>query len=124
MNYAPLFIQESPFTLRRRRLRRDATKAEEVLWRELRNRKLGYKFRRQFSVGEYIVDFYCPELKFVIELDGPVHNDEAQKAYDARRTQFLENEGNYVLRFLNDEVLFEREKAVEKILVICKSLRK
>lgn len=57
----------------RKFLRKNMTKTECVLWKELKRKKIGFKFRRQFGVGPYIIDFYCPQLKFAIELDGDVH---------------------------------------------------
>lgn len=101
---------------RRRRLRREQTRAEFVLWQELRAKRTGHKFYRQFSFEKkFIVDFYCEKFKLVIELDGPIHDDETRKKYDKRRQDWLEKQGYKVLRFKNDEVLFEREKAMEKI---------
>ena len=101
---------------RRRRLRREKTKAEFVLWQELRAKRIGYKFYRQFSFErKFIVDFYCEKFRLIIELDGPVHDDELQKEYDKRRQRWLEERGFFVVRFKNDEVLFERERVMEKI---------
>ncbi len=102
---------------KRRSLRSFPTKAEYVLWQEIRKKKLGYLFRRQFGIGNCIVDFYCDELKLVIEADGPVH--EEQKEYDFKRDKFLESQGCCILRFKNDEILFEREKVIEKIKTVC-----
>jgi very-short-patch-repair endonuclease len=58
---------------KRQYLRNNATKAEKILWQKLKNSRLGYKFRRQHSIKEYITDFYCPKLKLIIEIDGDVH---------------------------------------------------
>ncbi len=95
-----------------------------MLWRELRNRKFIYKFRRQTSVGYFIPDFYCHDLLLVIELDGPIHDDLDQKAKDERKERWLTAHGWIVLRFKNDEILFEREKAMQKILEACEERRK
>ncbi len=113
MTYAKLYTNNTELRERSRTLRIEQTKAEEVLWQELRNNKLRYKFRRQFALGKFIVDFYCHELGFIIELDGPIHDE--HKEYDRRREQWLNNQGYYVLRFQNDEVLFEREIVIDKI---------
>ena len=89
---------------RARGLRRDTTDAEAVLWRHLRNRSLaGRKFRRQHSLGRYIVDFVCLETFLVVEVDGGQHA--ADKDRDVRRTEWLNSEGFRVLRFWNNEVL-------------------
>ena len=96
-------------------MRRHPTDAEGVLWRKLRDRQLGgVKFRRQYPVGPYIVDFYCPERNLIVEVDGGQHtkNQEA----DERRTQELKKLGYHVLRFWNHEVLNLTDAVLEKIL--------
>ena len=107
---------------RRRKLRKEQTKAEYVLWQELRSSKRKYKFKRQVSIGIYIVDFFCQGLRLVIELDGPIHDEKDQKIYDTKRQLYLEQQGNTVIRFSNDEVLFKREIVLTKIDEICKHL--
>jgi very-short-patch-repair endonuclease len=93
------------------------TKAEGMLWRKLRNRKLkGFKFRRQHPVNQFIADFYCHECNLIIELDGEYHNIENQKQYDAGRTYELLGIGITVLRFTNNEVLKELDSVIERIL--------
>jgi len=87
-----------------RRLRQQLTLAETILWAALKGRQLnGLKFRCQHPVGRFIVDFYCPSRKLVIEIDGGSHVQ--QKAYDQARTEHLESFGYRVLRFQNEEVL-------------------
>ena len=88
-----------------------------MLWRELQQKNLhGYKFRRQHSVGYYILDFYCPSERLAIELDGDSHfTDEALK-YDRERTAFLNSLNIRVLRFLNTDVYTCIESVCEKIL--------
>ena len=76
----------------------------------------GYRFLRQHPIGKYIVDFYCRELRLVIEVDGGQHAGEINEAYDARRTEFLYSKGLEVLRFWNNEVLQYPEGAYEVIL--------
>lgn len=116
----PKHYQNKPdYAQRRKHLRFEKTKAEYVLWQELRRDKLGYKFRRQFQIGSFIVDFYCHLLKLIIELDGPIH--EGREDYDASRQQWLESKGFIVIRFKNDEVLFERERVMELIRARCES---
>ncbi len=108
------------FKDRRQDLRTFSTKAERVLWQELRKRKLRYRFRRQFGITTYIVDFYCPYLWLIIEADGPIHLK--QKEQDKKREDFLKSRGYTVIRFTNDEVLFERERVVEEIRRVCREL--
>lgn len=85
-----------------RELRRDMTPAEKKLWYFLKT--LPRRFRRQRPIGNYIVDFYCPEAKLVIEVDGESHFTEQGQAYDAKRTTYLESLGLRVVRFTNAEV--------------------
>jgi very-short-patch-repair endonuclease len=93
-----------------RELRQEATGAEQLLWRLLRNRQMmGYKFRRQHPVAGYIVDFYCHAAKLAIEVDGGQHAGQEQAARDRQRTEILEAEGLRVIRFWNYEVLEETE---------------
>jgi len=122
MTFSKLYISNPQLKERSRKLRTEQTKAEEVLWQELRNKKMGFKFKRQFAIGKFIVDFYCHELKLIIELDGPIHDE--QKEYDKKREEWLKNQRHHVVRFKNDEVLFEREKVLEKITSICNKLKK
>ncbi len=100
---------------RARSLRVNQTDAEYRLWLYLRNRALNnLKFRRQFPVGPFIVDFVCAEHMLIVELDGGQHD--AQAAADARRTAFLEERGYRVLRFWNNDVLANTEGVLEVIL--------
>ena len=95
----PVRRQISPYASR---LRRDMTDAERKLWDVLRNRQLeDFKFRRQTSIGPFVVDFLCIEASLVIELDGGQHSEET----DAARTAFLKAEGLTVLRFWNHDVM-------------------
>ena len=88
-------------------LRQNLTPAEATLWTFLRNKKVkGRKFRRQHSVGGYILDFYCPEEKLAIELDGEIQNSIQASEYDFERDYFLDNHGIKVLRFEN-KMVFE-----------------
>lgn len=104
--------------IKRKDLRNNATHSEELLWYELRNSQLkGRKFRRQHSVGNYILDFYCPEERLAIELDGEHHQeDNAQKIHDRKRTEFLNSMKITVIRFKNTDVIFSRDIVVKQIL--------
>jgi adenine-specific DNA-methyltransferase len=98
-----------------RGLRRNMTDAEHALWRILRSRQLeGFKFRRQHSIGRYVVDFVCLERKVVIEVDGGHHVERAEA--DSERTKYLESEGFRVIRFWNNEVLAEMEGVAMQVL--------
>ncbi len=100
----------------RKTLRNDPTPAEKRLWGKLRNSPLvGKKFRRQHSVYNYILDFYCPQHQLAIELDGDSHFTESGMKYDAKRTTFLNEVGIQVLRFTNNEVLENLESVLERI---------
>lgn len=103
------------FRERRRELRRRQTVYESLLWNEVRNRKFdGKKFVRQFSVGPYIVDFFCVKKCLAVELDGIQHETE-QKEYDEKRDDFLKGYGVKVLRFHNEEVKNNLSGVLEEI---------
>ena len=96
--------------VRRRQLRRDGTDPEATLWSWLRAKRFaGFKFRRQYACGPYILDFYCPARRLAIELDGGQHFEEGALAYDERRTEYLRRVWIEVLRFPNDVVFSEPE---------------
>jgi very-short-patch-repair endonuclease len=98
-----------------RLLRQNQTPAEQHLWNALRNKQLmGLRFRRQHPVGRFILDFYCPAQKLVIEVDGGIHD--LQQDHDAKRTQEIERYGYRVLRFRNEEVLENLEWVLESIV--------
>jgi very-short-patch-repair endonuclease len=97
-------------------LRRELTPAECLLWTVLRGRQLGgLRFRCQHPVGPFVLDFYCPAAKLVIEVDGGVH--EQQHEQDAARTEHLQQYGYRVLRFTNREVFDELDGVIERILL-------
>lgn len=93
---------------RRRELRRNQTDAEKALWASLRSKQFyGMKFFRQYSIGPYILDFYCPTAKLAVELDGGQHNQCENKEYDESRSEYLKAQGIKVARFWNHEVLLD-----------------
>ena len=105
---------------RRRELRRNQTDAEKVFWAKVRNKQFfGLKFFRQYSFGPYILDFYCPEKKLAVELDGGQHNLPDGREYDAERTAYLNAHGIEILRFWNNEVLTNNEGVMEVIMMKC-----
>jgi very-short-patch-repair endonuclease len=108
------FLRNDP-TLkpRRRELRRNQTDAEKPLWALLRNKQFyGMKFFRQYSIGPYILDFYCPTVKLAVELDGGQHNQCQNKEYDAARSEYLKAQGIEVTRFWNHEVLLDMQSVL------------
>ena len=101
---------------KRQQLRRNRTKAEFIIWQKLKGKQLeGYKFRRQYGVGSFVVDFYCTELKKAIEIDGDSHFEEGAQEYDPERQAFIESVGIRFLRFTNDEVYGNLEGVLERI---------
>jgi very-short-patch-repair endonuclease len=97
-----------------RKLRQTSTTGEVKLWQYLRNRRfMGLKFRRQFPVGPYVVDFVCLSHKLVIELDGGQHME--QLDYDNQRTEYLEHFGFKVLRFWNTDVFCQFDALLEQM---------
>ncbi|MFO7525604.1 MAG: endonuclease domain-containing protein [Ignavibacteriaceae bacterium] len=96
----------------RRLLRKNQTYTEKIVWMYLRNRQMdGYKFRRQYSVDKFVIDFYCPKLKLAIEIDGSIHNETGQKEYDIKRQEHLESFGIKFLRLTNEEIEGNPNKA-------------
>ncbi|MBP9999421.1 MAG: endonuclease domain-containing protein [Proteobacteria bacterium] len=94
-----------------RALRNNGTKAEAVLWKHIKNKQgYGFQFHRQKNIGQYIVDFYCPTIGLVIEVDGNSHDNKYE--YDNKRDKYLENLGLCVLRIDNQDILFQTSKAL------------
>jgi very-short-patch-repair endonuclease len=101
---------------RARDLRNKSTLAEELLWNKLKRKSLGVDFDRQKIIGNFIVDFYCPQLNFVIEIDGCSHDNKYE--YDVKRHDYLVGLGLLVIRFEDQEVKFKMDKVLEKIVEI------
>jgi very-short-patch-repair endonuclease len=111
------FIYNSKiFRERRRDLRKEQTEAEKILWDNIRNRKLnGSKFVRQYSVDPYILDFYNPEIRLAIEVDGKIHEKTDSKIYDQERSQYFKSLDIKIIRFKNEEVIENINIVLEKI---------
>ncbi len=108
---------------KRKSLRKNMTKAEVLLWRELKDKKIcGCKFRRQYSVLSYIVDNYCPKVKLAIEIDDATHQTDKEIEYDKIRQEEIESLGITFLRFKNEEVYDDRYNVLEKIKMKVKEL--
>jgi cyclase len=100
-----------------RRLRRNETEAEKLLWSKLCTIQLGVKFRRQHPLLEYVVDFYCHSHRLVIEVDGSVHNRRCAIFDDSVRSQALKEFNIEIIRFTNNEVFLDIESVLERIRV-------
>jgi len=97
-----------------RNLRKNQTRAEDIFWREVRNRLfLNLKFRRQVPIGKYIVDFVCEQEKLIIELDGDQHAE--NETYDEERTRMLENYGYRVVRYWNEDLYEGLDRVFEEL---------
>ena len=107
-------MEKSVLRQRARDLRKNRTDAEMHLWYYLRASRLGFKFKRQVPIGQYIADFVCIEKRLVIELDGGQHID--NKNYDTNRTDWLRTNGFKVLRFWNHDVFQQTSSVLEVIM--------
>jgi very-short-patch-repair endonuclease len=99
-----------------RKMRKEPTEAEALLWEAVRNNKLGFKFRFQHPLGRYIADLYCHEKKLVVEIDGGIHNIEDVIEYDKIRQAELESRGLRVLRIRNEEIRNNFQDVVARII--------
>ena len=104
---------------RRKELRSNATISEKRLWKFLNNKQQVLKFRRQHGIGPYIVDFYFANKKIAIEIDGNVHNNVTRQTYDQIREKYLFSKGIKVIRFSNEEVKYNIDEVIRRILFVC-----
>jgi len=88
---------------------------ERLVWFHLKSRQLGSKFRRQYGIGPYIVDFYCREARLAVEIDGDSHYTELAGVYDIKRDEFIRNVGIRVVRFTNEEVMRNASAVIQQI---------
>ena len=95
--------------------RNNPTEAERVLWEHIRHDALGVKIQRQHIIGDFIVDFLAPNERLIIEVDGAYHAEPRQKADDELRTGILEGKGYKVIRFSNEDVLYDTDMTINKI---------
>ncbi len=119
-----MFYQASPLIFERAKaLRMNPTLAEKKLWEILRKKQiLGLRFKQQHPISQFIADFYCHQLKLVIEVDGDIHDHNQNKEQDENRTAELEKYGIEVIRFTNDEIFHEIEQVKNKIEEKCSIL--
>ena len=103
--------------VRRRALKKNLTPAEAKFWSLVKNRGFhGYRWRRQFSVGAFVLDFYCPDSRLAVELDGQVHTRLGARERDFARTEFLRRAGIKVVRFENWRIFDDWENVEKEIL--------
>lgn len=115
-------LNQKHLKTKRKSLRKNQTIAEKHLWQFLRNKQLkGHKFFRQYSIGPYIVDFYCPKLKLAIESDGGQHNQKPNRDYDTKRSKYLSHSGIKTIRYWNNQALSNPKSVLEDIINICKT---
>lgn len=105
------------------RLRKDMTLTEKMIWENVSNKQPGVRFRRQHPIWKFIADFYCHEVKLVIEIDGGIHLLPENKEYDISREIILKEFQIEVLRFANEEVIKETSLVIEKIKSAIEKLR-
>ena len=106
----------------RQKLRNNTTDAERKLWSMIRKKEImNFKFTRQYGVGKYILDFYCPTLRLALELDGSQHMEAKNAMYDEQRAKFLNFHNIKIIRFYDNEVFKNPEKVLERIVKIIKN---
>jgi very-short-patch-repair endonuclease len=111
-------------TKKRKELRHNMPKAEVVLWTQLKGKQIGgHKFRRQYGVGPYVLDFYCPKLKLAIEIDGDSHFQDGAEEYDKDRQELIETLGIRFLRFTNGDVHQSLDGVLEKIALAIRRIK-
>jgi len=98
------YENKSCYKTRRSELRKHMTLSEVLIWKMIKNEQMGVKFRRQYNIGSYIVDFYCHELKLIIEIDGSIHENDNNYKQDIFRQKNLENQGYKIIRLTNNQV--------------------
>ena len=109
-----VFYNKTKNLTKRILLRRSQTPQETILWNRVRNNQLGFKIKRQYSVGPYVLDFYCPIKKLAIEVDGSQHIND--KEYDVLRSDYLSVFGIKVIRFWNNEINVNIDGVILKII--------
>lgn len=106
-------INLSRMKWRRGTLRSNPTESEQLLWKRLKNKQLGFWFKRQVSFDNYVVDFYCPQSRLIIEIDGSSHI--SKQEYDKYRESYLSAFATKIIKFKNDDVLTNLEGVIETI---------
>ncbi len=106
----------------RRKLRKTMTKSETILWKYIKGEQLLVKFRRQVSIKNYIVDFYCPQLKLIIEVDGSTHNEEEVFKKDIERDKILQDLGFKIIRYNSERVFNNLNEVLSDLYTICEKM--
>lgn len=120
-----LFYNKHSEKAKRRELRKNSTTAERILWKHLKAKRFSnLKFRRQYSIGKFVIDFYCPKHKLAIELDGSVHEMDEIKVYDDERENIINTFGISFLRFINEEVYINLENVLNLIKIKIENLER
>jgi len=104
-------------------LRKNPTHFENILWHHIKANQLGVRFKRQHPIWMYIADFYCHELKLVIEIDGSIHNLSEIMEYDTLREEYIKSFGIKVIRFTNSEIKYNISGVLERIDNVIKEIR-
>lgn len=116
-------FNRTEFKEKRKELRKSIPKVEQMLWYRLKAKRfLDIKFRRQNSIGPYVVDFYCAKLKLAIEIDGDSHFNEDGVKHDNQRTGYLNKEGIDVIRFTNNDIYTNIENVLEEIKMFIENI--
>jgi very-short-patch-repair endonuclease len=123
MKYKMHFGAKASIFQRAALLRNNPTPAEEILWERLRNNQLGYRFRRQHPMKIFAVDFYCHFLRFVIEVDGSIHQEAETQVADQEKEAVLKDLRIHLLRITNDDVLFHLEEVMDRIHAVIDQLK-
>jgi very-short-patch-repair endonuclease len=120
-----MFYGAKPIIFERaKELRADMTEAEQIVWKFLQKKKvMGYRFRAQHPINQFIADFYCHQLKLVIEVDGGIHKKTELKEYDINRTYELEKFGIKVIRFTNNSVFNNFQEVKNQIITACEKIK-
>ncbi len=108
---------------KRKTLRNKMPRAEVLLWIELKNKKLGVRFLRQYSVGPFVLDFYSPTIKLALEVDGATHITDEEIEYDYLRQEEIEKNKIQFLRFTNPEIYHDMENVLTKIRAKIEEIR-
>ena len=118
-------FNKKEYVKKRQSLRKRMTRAEILLWSKLKGKQLlGLKFRRQYGVDSYVVDFYCTEIKLAIEVDGDVHGYNSRVLYDKQRQKNIEALGIKVLRYTNNDIMINIKGVLQDIHFRSNSLMK
>ncbi len=120
-----MFYNARPLLFERAKaMRNNMTQTEKAVWELLSSKKmLGYRFRAQHPIDIFIADFYCHELKLVVEIDGGIHQSQEQKEYDIGRAAELERFDIGVIRFTNIEVEMDMDQVRKKIMIACQNCK-